>query len=99
MTLVADIKHILPGWMTPQFVLSATNFLAIIFTGGMIYSTAQGEIATNKQDIKDLKSEVRVLRQQDTSIAVLKADTGFIKDSIARIESRIDRLPTSPAPR
>lgn len=42
---------------------------------------------------------MRTLRQQDTSIAVLKADTGFIKDSIARIESRIDRLPAMPAPR
>lgn len=93
---MTDLKDKLPNWMTPQFVLSATNFVAIIFTGGMIYSTAQGEIAANKQDIKDLKSEVRILRQQDTSIAVLKADTGFIKDSIARIESRIDRLPIVP---
>lgn len=83
--------------MTPQFILSATNFLAIVFTSGMIYSSAHGEIANNKQDIiKDLKAEVRTLRQQDTSIAVLKADTGFIKDSIARIESRIDRLPVVP---
>jgi hypothetical protein len=90
------LKDRLPGWMTPQFVLSATNFLAIVFTGGMIYSTAQGEIATNKQDIKDLKAEMRQVRQQDTAIAVLKADTSFIKDSIARIESRIDRLPTTP---
>lgn len=85
----------LPHWMTPQFLLSASNFAAIIFTGGMIYSTAQGEIATAKQDIKDLKTEVRMLHTQETSIAVLKADTGFIKDSITRIESRIDRLPTA----
>lgn len=89
----------LPRWLTPQFMLSSGNFAAIIFTGGMIYSTAQGEIATAKQDIKDLKAEVRLLHTQETSIAVLKADTGFIKDSIQRIESRIDRLPTTGAPR
>ena len=93
---MVELNYKLPGWLTPQFILSGTNFLAIVFTGGMIYSSAQGEIAANKQDIKDLKAEVRILRQQDTSIAVLKADTGFIKDSIARIESRIDRLPVVP---
>lgn len=93
------LTEVLPNWMTPQLLLSASNFAAIIFTGGMIYSTAQGEIATAKQDIRDLKAEVRMLHTQETSIAVLKNDTGFIKDSIARIESRIDRLPTTTGPR
>jgi hypothetical protein len=94
MTIMGDLKDKMPTWLTPQIMMSAGNFLAIVFTGGMIYSTAQGDLATNKQDIRDLKAEVRILRQQDTAIAVLKADTTFIKDSITRIESRIDRMPT-----
>jgi hypothetical protein len=92
---VTEFTDKFPRWLTPQFILSSGNFAAIIFTGGMIYSTAQGEIAAAKQDIKDLKAEVRMLHAQETSVAVLKADTGFIKDSITRIESRIDRLPTA----
>lgn len=88
-----DLKSRLPTWLTPQIVISFGNFLAITFSCGVIYSSAQGEISRNKQDIVDLKSEVRQLREQGTSIAVLKADTTFIKDSIQRIESRIDRMP------
>lgn len=86
-----EIKNRLPTWLTPQIVLSACNFMAIIFTGGMIYSSVQHDIRSNKQDIKDLKADVRMLRQQDTSIALLKADTVYIKESIQRIETRLDR--------
>lgn len=88
---MAELKERLPGWVTPQFLMSAGNFLAIAFTGGMIYSTAQGEIAASKQDIKDLKAEVRALRAQDTAIAVLRADMSTVKESVQRIEGRLER--------
>lgn len=88
---MADLKDKLPSWLTPQMFMSGGNFLAIVFTGGMIYSTAQGELATNKQDIKDLKAEVRILRAQDTSIAVLKTDVQYIRESVARIEGQLQR--------
>lgn len=93
---MTDLKDKLPSWLTPQIAISFLNFMAITFSCGMIYSTAQGEITRNRQDINDLKSEVRTLRAQDTSIAVLKADTTYIKDTIVRIENRIERIPARP---
>lgn len=90
---MADIKDRFPSWLTPQFLMSAGNFMAIAFTGGVIYSTAQSQIETSKQDIKDLKAEVRLLRGQDTSIAVVRADLTAVKESVARIERQLERRP------
>lgn len=89
---MTDFKDKLPGWLTPQIVISGANFLAIVFSCGMIYSSVQSDIANTKIEIRDLKIEVRALRQNDTSIAVLKTDTTSIKESLVRIESRVDKL-------
>ncbi len=89
---MTGFKDSLPSWFTPQLAISAGNFLASVFTAGTIYSTMQGEAARTKQDIMDMKAEMRVLRQNDTSIAVLRADTITIKDALVRIESRVDKL-------
>lgn len=89
---MTDLKSKLPNWLTPQIVISGANFLAIVFSCGMIYSSVQSDLSNNKSEIRDLKIEVRALRQNDTSIAVLKADTTTIKDSLIRIEARVDKL-------
>jgi len=89
---VSDLKDKLPTWLTPQIGISFANFLAIVFTAGMIYSSVQSDLVNTKSEIRDLKIEVRSLRQSETSIAVLKADTTSIKESVARIESRVDKL-------
>lgn len=86
-----DIKNRLPSWLTPQFLLSSSNFLLIAFTAGMIYSTFRNDVDLNKQAIKDLRVDVRELQRRDTSIELLKADTVYIKESIKRIEARLDR--------
>ena len=90
---MADLKDKLPAWATPQMFVSAANFIGIVFVGGMAWSSIQGETATNKQDIKDLKAEVRALRANDTSIAVLRADMSAVKESVQRIEAKVERGP------
>lgn len=91
---MAEFKERLPAWMTPQIVVSFCNFLLIVFTAGTIYSSFRNDVDLNKQAIKDLKLDVRELQRRDTSIELLKADTVYIKESIKRIEVRLDR----PAP-
>lgn len=86
-----DIKNRLPPWLTPQFMLSACNFMLIAFTAGTIYSAFRNDVDLNKQAIKELKVDVRELQRRDTSIELLKADTVYIKESIKRIEERLDR--------
>lgn len=90
---MADLKDKLPGWATPQIFVSGANFLAIVFTCGVIYSTAQGKLAAAEQDIRDLKTEVRGLRDQGTSIAVVRADLSAVKESVTRIERQLERRP------
>lgn len=93
---MTDLKAKLPSWVTPQIAISFANFLAIVFTAGSIYASDQGDKARIRQDISDLKMEMRQVRLQDTSIAVLKSDVASIKESVVRIEGRVERL--SPAP-
>ncbi len=88
-----DIKNRLPGWLTPQIVVSICNFLMIVFVAGTIYSSFRNDVESNKQAIKDLKLDVREIQKRDTSIELLKADTVYIKESIKRIEARLDRAP------
>lgn len=89
---MTDIRDKLPNWLTPQIAISFANFLAIVFTAGSIYSSVQKDLSSSKDEIRDLKIDVRSLRQNDTSIAVLKADTTSIKEALVRIESRVDKL-------
>lgn len=89
---MTDLRDKLPVWLTPQIAISFANFLAIVFTAGTIYNSVQNDITTTKSEIRDLKIEVRGLRQNETSIAVLKADTTSIKEALVRIESRVDKL-------
>lgn len=90
------------GKISPQFFVSLLNFLAIAFVGGMIWQSTTGGIADNTKQIDELKaqylkaverldSEISRLRLQDTSIAVLKTDVTYIKESIGRIEAAIQR--------
>ncbi len=90
---MAELKDRLPPWATPQMFVSAANFVGIVFVGGMAWSSIQGDAAAAKQDIKDLKAEVRVLRANDTSIAVLRADISAVKESVQRIEAKVERGP------
>ena len=89
---MTDIKSKLPNWLTPQLGISTANFIAIAFTAGTIWATNQNEREKTRDDIRDLKIEVRALRANETSIAVLKANTDSIKDSVQRIETRVDKL-------
>jgi hypothetical protein len=88
------------GRITPQFLVSMMNFLAIAFTGGMIWSATTGDISTNRKQLERLESvtvrsiervdrELERLRAQDTAIAVLKNDVGYIKEGMDRIERKL----------
>lgn len=98
MGMVADLKDKLPGWITPGVGISVANFVAIIFFGGMVWASAQGDIKNNKKDIEDLRAQIIQLRSQDTStsVAVLKTDVQYIKDSLLRIEGRLDSRALTP---
>lgn len=92
------------GMITPQFLVSLMNFLAIAFTGGMIWSTTTGDISSNRKQIERLETstskaieridgELARLRLQDTLIAVLGRDVVYIKESIDRIERKLAAPP------
>lgn len=95
--MVADLKDKMPSWLTSS-PMSVINFLAIFFVGGMLWSTTQSDIKNNKLAIEDLRAEVRQIRAQDTttSVAVLKSDVTYIKDSLLRIEGRLDSRSLTP---
>lgn len=96
--MVADLKDKLPVWMTPGFFMSLANFLAIVFCCGGVWASTQGDIKNNRLAIDDLRAEVRQLRASDTStsVAVLKTDVQYIKDSLLRIEGRLDNRTLAP---
>lgn len=86
--------------ITPQFFLSAANLCAIVVGVGIVWGAARGDISNNALRIEEVKQanarsierlevELQRLRAQDTSIAVLKTDVQYIKDSIARIERAV----------
>lgn len=91
--MVAELRDKLPGWLTPGLAMGGINFVAIIFFGGMVWASTQGDIKNNKLAIEDLRAEVRQIRALDTStsVAVLKTDVQYIKDSLLRIEGRLDQ--------
>lgn len=95
MGMVSELRERLPVWMTPGVAMGAINFVAIIFCGGMVWASTQGDIKNNKTAIDDLRAEVRLIRSLDTStsVAVLKTDVQYIKDSLIRIEGRLDGRP------
>lgn len=78
--------------------MSVINFVAIIFFGGMVWASTQGDIKNNKLAIENLQAEVRAIRASDTStsVAVLKTDVQYIKDSLLRIEGRLDSRSLTP---
>lgn len=96
--MVADFKEKLPGWVTPGVAMSIANFIAIIFFGGMVWASTQGDIKNNKKDIEDIRAQIIQLRASDTStsVAVLKTDVQYIKDSLLRIEGRLDSRALAP---
>lgn len=91
--MVSDLRKKLPSWITPGVTMGAVNFVAIIFSCGMIWASTQGDIKNNKTSIEELRTDMRQLRAADTStsVAVLKTDVQYIKESLARIEGRLDR--------
>lgn len=96
--MMADLKERMPGWVTPGVTMSLINFIAIIFFGGMVWASTQGDIKNNKKDIDDLRIQIAQLRSSDTStsVAVLKTDVQYIKDSLLRIEGRLDSRSLAP---
>lgn len=83
--------------ITPQIFLSLGNMLLI---AGIGWGLMQGSSSSLSKAMVDLKadyerridraeSDIRLMRAQDTSIAVLKVDVQYIKDSIARIERAV----------
>lgn len=96
--MVTELLEKRPGWLTPGLSMSLLNFIVIIFFGGMIWQGTQGDIKNNKKDIDDLRIQITQLRASDTStsVAVLKTDVQYIKDSLLRIEGRLDQRATSP---
>lgn len=98
MGMMADLRERMPGWVTPGVGMSVINFVAIIFFGGMVWASTQGDIKNNKLAIENLQAEVRAIRASDTStsVAVLKTDVQYIKDSLLRIEGRLDSRSLTP---
>lgn len=82
--------------LSPQFFVSSCNLVAIIFGIGMVWASTTGDVTNNKKAIDDLRIEVRSLRAQDTSIAVIKTDIQYVKESMARIEQRLDKANVRP---
>lgn len=87
-------------WNTIDFkmLLSAMNFLAIVFFGGTVWATTTGDVASNKKNfesfraeankqIEDLRAQLAQLRAQDTSIAVIKVDVQTVKENLGELKT------------
>lgn len=82
-----------------KVMVSLCNLAAIVFFGGMIWSSTKDTIAGNTKEIAkreaeiiDLRKQITDLRAQDTSIAVIKVDVSAVKDNIAELKSSIQRI-------
>lgn len=91
------------GRITLGTIFAAMNFFGVMFAAGMVWNSMTGAVAQNSKRIEELRaeqtgqlatlrSEVYALRQQDTSIAVLKTDVSYIKESIQRIEAAVQSV-------
>lgn len=82
------------GRITPTFILGIGQILAVAFVGGIIWNSV---IRDNQENAKGLgehanaimenRAEIKLLRAQDTTIAVLQNDVAYIKQSLQRIEA------------
>lgn len=92
--------------LTPQFFVSAANF--IVLCGGLLWAFAgiAGDVKQDKVTIAALQNEIAQLKAKDestltviqqmqlnvgTRLIKLETDTSYIKESVARIEQRQSR--------
>lgn len=87
----------------PSTIFGALNFLVLAFTAGTIYNglSVKGDKAAS--DLVEIQHEVKLLREQHTSIAVLQTDVNYIKTAMQRLETFMIRqrqgevgIPSSP---
>lgn len=79
-----------------RVILSALNFLGIVFLGGILWQTSQGEIANLRKTVDRLEIEIAQVRVQSTDIAVLKNDVKSIKDGITDLRQYFRPAPPRP---
>src|SRR6185437_6510188 len=89
--------------ITPHTFLSAGNFVAIVFFGGMVWASTTGDVATTKKNlaeyrvesqkaVEDLRAQIRQLQTQDTAIAVIKNDVAHVADSVQEVKASVARI-------